>query len=96
MQRAMAETATQTTIVVELPHLGVGALLGEALSAHGLNSELVDLGDRCELHVRYADEEETRLAADVTHAIEGWIGDDGADLVVQHANGRTVVRPPGD
>ncbi len=91
----MSETATATTIVVELPRTGVGSELGAALAAHGLHSELVDRGDRCELHVRYADEEETRLAADVTHAIEGWIGDADADLVVQRANGRTVLRPPG-
>lgn len=91
----MSETAT-ATITVELPHLGVGAELAKALGAQGLHAELVDRGERCELNVRYADDEETRLAADVTHAIEGWIGEADTDLVVQQARGRTVLRPPGD
>ena len=83
------------TIRIDIPRLGVGSDLTEALAAHGLRTEIVDRDDACELHVTWADERE-RLVVGAIHAIESYLSDRELPLVVQRADGGAVVRPPAD
>jgi hypothetical protein len=92
----VSDTPTPTTVTVELPRADLGEELAAALGTHGLEAKLVEDGGRYALRVRYASDERERLAAETTHAIESWLGEHESDLVVQRANGRCVVRPPGD
>ncbi len=84
------------TIRIDVPRRGIGSDLTEALAAHGLHAELVDSGDACALHVRFARDEHDRLLDGAIHAIEAYLSDRMLPLVVQRADGRAVVRPPGD
>jgi hypothetical protein len=84
------------TIEVQVPRRGIGGELTEALGQRGLHAEIVDKGDACALHVRFADSEHDRLAAEVSGAIESWLSDRMLPLVVQPADGGFVVRPPAD
>ncbi len=83
-------------ITVDVPHRGVGNDLTEALAAHGLQAEIVDADDACQLHVTWAADEHERLVAAAIHAIEGYLSDRMLPLVVQRADGGVVVRPAGD
>ena len=83
------------TIRIDIPRLGVGSDLTEALAVHGLLAEVVDRDDACELHITWADERE-RLVIGAIHAIEGYLADRALPLVVQRADGGAVVRPPGE
>jgi hypothetical protein len=84
------------TIEVQVPRRGIGSELTEELGRHGLQAELVDDGEACALHVRFAEDEHERLTAAVTNAIESWLSERMLPFVVQRANGGCVVRPPGD
>lgn len=84
------------TIEVDMPRHGLAADLTEALAAHGLDAVVLDDGERCALRVGFAGSIEERLVAEVTRAIESWLGERELPLVVQQANGGCVVRPPGD
>jgi len=84
------------TIRIDVPRRGIGSDLTEALAQHGLHAELVDSGDECTLHVRFASEEKHRLLDGAIHAIESYLSERMLPLVVQRADGRAVVRPPGD
>ena len=84
------------TIEIDVPRRGIGTDLTEALAAHGLAAEVVDSGDRCALHVRFAADEKERLIDGAVHAIEAYLSDRMLPLVVQRANGGAVVRPPAD
>lgn len=84
------------TIKVDVPRRAIGSDLTEALAAYGLQVEIVDSGERCELHVTWAGDERERLIADAIHAIEGYLSDRMLPLVVQRADGGAVVRPLGD
>jgi hypothetical protein len=52
------------TIQVELPRSGLGDDLAQALGAHGLEAEVVEEGETCAVHVRYATGERDRLLSD--------------------------------
>jgi hypothetical protein len=84
-----------TEIHVALPGNGLGEPLRASLGAHGLHAELVEDGEVCALHVRFADERE-RLLVEVTHGIEGWLAERELPLVLERADGGCVLRPPGD
>ena len=88
--------AVAETIEIDVPRRGIGSDLTEALAAHGLTAELVDSGERCALHVKFASDERERLIDDAVHAIEAYLSDRLLPLVVQRANGGAVVRPPAD
>jgi hypothetical protein len=83
-------------IKVDVPRRGIGSDLTEALAAHGLQAEIVDTNETCELHVTWAGDEHERLVASAIHAIEAYLSDSMLPLVVQRANGGAVVRPPSD
>ncbi len=84
------------TIRIDVPRRGIGSDLTEALAARGLHAEIVDSGDACRLHVRFAEPEHDRLLNDAVDAIESYLSDRLLPLVVQRADGRAVVRPPAD
>jgi hypothetical protein len=84
------------TIEIDVPRRGIGSDLSEALAAHGLHAEIVDEGERCALHVRFAADERERLVDGAIHAIEEFLSDRMLPLVVQRADGGAVVRPPAD
>lgn len=84
------------TITVEVPRRAIGSELTEALAGHGLNAEIVDGEDICELRIAFADDERERLIARAIHAIEAYLSDRMLPLVVQRSNGGAVVRPPSD
>lgn len=84
------------TIEIDIPRRGLGSDLTEALAAHGLRAEVVDVGDRCTLNVQFASDERERLVADAVRAIETYLSDRVLPLVVQRVNGGAVVRPPAD
>lgn len=84
------------TIQIDVPRRGIGSDLSESLAAHGLHAEIIEEGERCALHVRFAAEERERLVHDVIHAIESYLSERMLPLVVQRANGGAVVRPPAD
>jgi hypothetical protein len=84
------------TIEIGVPRRGIGSDLSEALAAHGLHAEIVDEGERCALHVRFAADERERLVDGAIHAIEEFLSDRMLPLVVQRADGGAVVRPPAD
>jgi hypothetical protein len=84
------------TIQIDVPRRGIGSDLTEALAAQGIHAEIVDDGDQCELHVRFAAEEHDRLLDGAVHAIESYLSDRMLPLVVQKADGRAFVRPPAD
>jgi hypothetical protein len=84
------------TIKVDVPRRSIGSDLTEALAAYGLQAEIVDNDEVCELHVTWAGDERERLIAGAIHAIEGYLSDRMLPLVVQRANGGAVVRPPSD
>jgi hypothetical protein len=84
------------TIESDVPRRGIGSDLSEALAAHGLHAEIVDEGERCALHVRFAADERERLVDGAIHAIEEFLSDRMLPLVVQRADGGAVVRPPAD
>jgi hypothetical protein len=84
------------TIEIDVPRLGIGSDLTEALAVHGLAAEVIDSGDRCALQVQFASDERERLLDDAIHAIETYLSDRMLPLVVQRANGGAVVRPPAD
>lgn len=88
--------AVAETIEIDVPRRGIGSELTEALAAHGLNAEIVDTGERCALHVRFASDERDRLIDDAIHAIESYFAERTLPFVVQRANGGAVVRPPAD
>jgi hypothetical protein len=88
--------AVAETIEIDVPRRGIGSDLTEALAAHGLTAELMDSGERCALHVKFASDERERLIDDAVHAIEAYLSDRLLPLVVQRANGGAVVRPPAD
>ena len=83
-------------IKVDVPRRGIGSDLTEALAAFGLQAEIVDSEDACELHVTWVEDERERLVVGVIHAIEAYLSDRMLPLVVQRANGGAVVRPPAD
>ena len=83
-------------IEIDVPRRGIGSDLTEALATHGLSAEVVDDGDRCCLHVRFATGERERLVDDAIHAIESYLSERMLPLVVQRADGGAVVRPPAD
>lgn len=84
------------TITVEVPRRGIGSDLTEALAAHGLQAEVVDRDEACELRIAFAEDERERLVAGAIHAIEAYLSNRMLPLVVQRANGGAVVRPPSD
>jgi hypothetical protein len=84
------------TIEIDVPRRGIGSDLTEALAARGLRAEIVDGGERCALHVRFAEDERDRLIANAIDAIETYLSDRMLPLVVQRADGGAVIRPPGD
>ena len=84
------------TITVDVPRRGIGSDLTEALAAHGLQAEIVDGEDACQLHVTWAGDERERLVLSAIHAIEGYLSERMLPLVVQRADGGAVVRPVGD
>jgi hypothetical protein len=84
------------TITVDVPRMSIGNELSDALASHGLHAELVETDDECALQVRFADDEHERLLEAATHAIEAYLAERSLPLVVQRADGRAVVRPPGD
>ena len=83
-------------IQVEVPRRGIASELTEALQGHGLHAELVEDGELCAVQVGFVEDEHERLTAHVTSAIETWLSERMLPLVVQRADGRCVVRPPGD
>lgn len=85
-----------TTIEIDVPRRGLGSDLTEALARHGLHAEVVDEGERCALHVRFASDEHDRLVDGAVHAIEAYLSERMLPLLVQRANGSAVVRPPAD
>jgi hypothetical protein len=85
-----------TTIHIDVPRRGIGSDLTEALAAHGLDAELVDTVDGCELRVRFATGEHERLVDEAVQAIESYLSERLLPLVVQRADGTAWVRPPGD
>jgi hypothetical protein len=88
--------AVAETIEIDVPRRGIGSELTEALSSYGLQAEIVDSGERCALHVRFALDERQRLLDDAIHAIEAYFAERMLPLIVQRANGSAVVRPPAD
>jgi hypothetical protein len=84
------------TIKVDVPRRGIGSDLTEALAAYGLQAEIVDSDEACELHVTWADDERERLIAGVIHAIEAYLSDRMLPLVVQRGDSGVIVRPPSD
>jgi hypothetical protein len=88
--------AVAETIEIDVPRRGIGSELTETLALHGLTAEIVDSGDRCALHVRFAADEHERLLDDAIRAIEAFCSDRMLPFVVQRANGGAVVRPPAD
>jgi hypothetical protein len=83
------------TIRVDIGQRGIAGDLAEVLAAHGLHAERDgDGGDS--LHVRFVAGEEARLRAEVTAAIEEYLSDRMLPLVVQHADGGCIVRPPAE
>jgi hypothetical protein len=84
------------TINVVLPRKGFGDQLAASLAEQGLDADVVEDDDRCELRVRYADDEAARLAGDVARAIETWLGENEMPLVLERSDGGCVVRPPAD
>ncbi len=84
------------TIKVDVPRRGIASDLTEALATHGLQAEIVDNDEACELHVTWAGDERERLLAGAIHAIEAYLSDRMLPFVVQRANGGVVVRPPSD
>jgi len=88
--------AVAETIEIDVPRRGIGSELAEALASRGLTAEIVDSGERCALHVRFAAQERERLLDDAIRAIETYCSDRVLPFVVQRANGGAVVRPPSD
>jgi hypothetical protein len=84
------------SIEIDVPRRGIGSDLTEALARYGLHAEVIDEGERCALHVRFAADEHDRLVDDAVHAIETYLSERMLPLVVQRANGGAVVRPPAD
>lgn len=84
------------TIEIDIPRRGIGSDLTEALAAHGMRAEIVDLEERCALHVQFVDEERVRLIAHAIDAIETYLSERMLPLVVQRADSGAVIRPPGD
>jgi hypothetical protein len=84
------------TIEIEVPRRSLGTDLGEALAAHGLQAEITGEGDSCTLVVGFAEDEQERLVASATHAIEAYLADRGLPLIVQRSGSRCVVRPPSN
>jgi len=84
------------TIQIDIPRRGIGSDLREALAACGMHAEIVDADDECALQVRFAEEEHDRLLNGAIAAIESYLSERMLPLVVQRADGRAVVRPPGD
>jgi hypothetical protein len=88
--------AVAETIEIDVPRRGIGSELTEALASRGLTAEVVDSGERCALHVRFASHERELLLDDAISAIEAYCSDRMLPFVVQRANGGAVVRPPAD
>lgn len=84
------------TIEIDIPRRGIGSDLTEALAAHGMRAEIVDLDERCALQVQFADEERDRLIAHAIDAIETYLSERMLPLVVLRADSGAVVRPHGD
>jgi hypothetical protein len=84
------------TIHIDVPRRGIGSDLTEALAAHGLSAEIVDTEERCELRVRFANDEHERLVEQAVTAIEAYLSERMLPLVVQRIDGSAIVRPPGD
>jgi hypothetical protein len=84
------------SIDIEMPPRGIGSDLAEELAAHGLRAVAVDEGEAVTLRVSFVDDEQERLIAMATHAIEAYLSDRMLPLVVQRGNGGVVVRPPAD
>lgn len=82
-----------TVETIDVHPAGFGDQLAGVLFRNGLRAEAV-ADDR--LSVSFATAERDRLVAEVTQAIESWLAERSLPLVVEHANGGCVLRPPGD
>ncbi len=63
-----------------------------ALSAEGLEPEVLDGEELIGLELECVDADG---CADLIHAIEGWLTENGLPLVPEQVGGRIVLRPPG-
>lgn len=71
-----------------------GSLL-ELLGAHDLEARLG--GDASEIEVGFADEDEERVLAEVSDALDEWLADCGLPFVPQQVGRRSyVIRPPAE
>lgn len=71
-----------------------GSLL-ETLSAHDLVARLG--GDESEIEVGFAEEDEERVLAEVSDALDEWLAECGLPFVPQQVGRRAyVVRPPAE
>jgi hypothetical protein len=82
-------------VEVARPHEGVS--LTEFLRTRGLSAGLVETGEYTVLEIGYAEDEEDRLARDVSDALRTWLAEHELPLVPSVVGERFyTLRPPGE